>query len=139
MAKEEPRMSREVIGEEMRIVEIVFPNNTNSMGTLFGGHALALMDRLAFILASRYTRMHVVTVASEKIEFRTPVKEGDMIELMGRIVRVGRTSLTADIDMYSENLLTGTRDLCTTGEFVMVAVDTDGNPSEVPRPEETSS
>ena len=60
-----------MIGEETRIVEIVFPTNTNSYGTLFGGHALSLMDRLAFIVASRYARKTVVTASSEKIEFRT--------------------------------------------------------------------
>lgn len=121
-----------MIGEETRIVEIVFPTNTNSYGTLFGGHALSLMDRLAFIVASRYARKTVVTASSEKIEFRTPVKEGDLIELVGRIVRVGNTSITVDIDMYSENLLTGERSLSTTGEFVMVAVGEDGRPTPVP-------
>lgn len=123
-----------MIGEETRIVEIVFPTNTNSYGTLFGGHALSLMDRLAFIVASRYARKTVVTASSEKIEFRTPVKEGDLIELVGRIVRVGNTSITVDIDMYSENLLTGERSLSTTGEFVMVAVGEDGRPTPVPQP-----
>lgn len=121
-----------MIGEETRIVEIVFPTNTNSYGTLFGGHALSLMDRLAFIVASRYARKTVVTASSEKIEFRTPVKEGELIELVGRIVRVGNTSITVDIDMYSENLLTGERSLSTTGEFVMVAVGEDGRPTPVP-------
>ncbi len=123
-----------MIGEETRIVEIVFPTNTNSYGTLFGGHALSLMDRLAFIVASRYARKTVVTASSEKIEFRTPVKEGDLIELVGRIVSVGNTSITIDIDMYSENLLSGERSLSTTGEFVMVAVGEDGRPTPVPQP-----
>ena len=44
----------ESIDEEIRIFEIVFPNNTNSQDNLFGGHALSLMDRLAFIIGSRY-------------------------------------------------------------------------------------
>ena len=125
---------RRVIGEEVRIFEIVFPNNTNSYDTLFGGHALSLMDRLAFIVASRYARKHIVTARSEKVEFHSPVKEGDLIELVGRISRVGRTSLTVDIDMFSENLLSGARQLCTTAEFVMVAIGDDGEPTEVPRP-----
>ena len=118
-------------GEETRMVEIVFPNNTNSAGNLFGGHALSLMDRLAFIVSSRYSRKNMVTASSDKIEFKSPVRVGDLIELVGRIVRVGRTSLTVDIDMYSENLRTGERHLCTTGEFVMVAVGEDGRPTPV--------
>ena len=53
------------IGEEARIFEIVFPTHTNNYHTLFGGHALSLMDRLAYVVSSRYARKHMVTVASE--------------------------------------------------------------------------
>ena len=90
------------------------------------------MDRLAYIVSSRYARRHMVTVASDKVEFRHPVREGELVELVGKVVRVGRTSVTVDIDMFSENLLSGERELCTTAEFVMVAVDDDGKPTEVP-------
>lgn len=111
-----------------RLVEIVYPEHTNSQGTLFGGQALSLMDRLAFIVASRFARRPVVTACSEKVEFRTPVREGELVELSGRVVHVGRTSLRLRIDMHREDLLTGDRSLCTTGEFVMVAVGDDGRP-----------
>jgi acyl-CoA hydrolase len=114
------------------MVEIVYPDDTNSMGTLFGGRALWLMDRLAFLVASRYARMPIVTACSEKVEFRAPVKEGDLIELVGRIAHVGRSSIRVDIEMHAENLLSGHRVLCTTGEFVMVAVDAEGRPTAVP-------
>ena len=116
---------------ETRLVEIVFPTDTNSAGTLFGGHALSLMDRLAFIVASRFSRKPVVTACSEKVEFRTPVKEGNLVELTGKVGRVGRTSITVDIEMYAEDLLSGERNLCTTGQFVMVAVGDDGHPVPV--------
>ena len=116
---------------ESRLIEIVYPENTNSQGTLFGGHAMSLMDRLAFIVASRHTRKPIVTASSERIEFRLPVKEGDLIDLVGRVTRVGRTSLTVEIDMTREEPLTGARDLCTTGVFVMVAVDDDGKPTPI--------
>ena len=117
--------------EPLRIVEIVFPTDTNSQGSLFGGHALSLMDRLAFIVASRFARKPVVTVSTDKVEFLAPVKVGNLIELIGRIGRVGRTSVTVEIEMYAEDLLTGERHLCTTGRSVMVAVDADGRPTPV--------
>ena len=117
--------------EELRIVEIVFPTDTNSQGTLFGGHALSLMDRLAFIVASRFARKPIVTAASDKVEFLSPVREGNLIELIGRVGRVGRTSITVEIEMYAEDLLTGERNLCTTGRSVMVAVDDAGHPTPV--------
>jgi len=113
------------------LLEIVYPENTNSQGTLFGGHALSLMDRLAFIVASRFTRMPVVTARSEKVEFRSPVKQGELVELTGTVVDVGRTSLRIEIEMQREDLLTGDRSLCTTGEFVMVAVDENGRPAPI--------
>lgn len=114
-----------------RLMEIVYPEDTNSQGTLFGGHALSLMDRLAFILASRYARKTVVTACSEKVEFRSAVRQGELIELTGEVIHVGRTSLRLRIDMHREDLLTGDRSLCTTGEFVMVAVDEAGRPTPV--------
>ncbi len=116
---------------EVRLCEIVYPEVTNSQGTLFGGHALSLMDRLAFIVASRHTRMPVVTACSEKVEFRAPVKQGELIELVGRVTVQGRSSLRVTIEMHREDLLTGDRSLCTTGEFVMVAVDSDGRPASI--------
>jgi acyl-CoA hydrolase len=115
------------------LVEIVYPEDTNSQGTLFGGQAMSLMDRLAFIVASRFTRMPVVTASSEKIEFRSPVKQGELVELVGTVVDVGRTSLRIRIEMHREDLLTGDRSLCTTGEFVMVAVGNDGRPEPIPQ------
>lgn len=116
-----------------RLMEIVYPEDTNSQGTLFGGHALSLMDRLAFIVASRFTRGPVVTACSEKIEFRSPVKQGELVELTGTVVHVGRTSLRIAIEMQREELSTGDRSICTTGEFVMVAVDGNGAPTPIAR------
>ena len=109
-----------------KLMEIVYPENTNSQDTLFGGHALSLMDRLAFIVASRFARKPVVTACTERIEFKCPVKQGEMVELTGTVVHVGRTSLRVAIEMEREDLLSGDRSVCTTGEFVMVAVDEDG-------------
>jgi acyl-CoA hydrolase len=115
------------------LMEIVYPEDTNSQGTLFGGHALSLMDRLAFIVASRFTRMAVVTARSEKVEFRSPVKQGELVELVGTVGDVGRTSVRIQIEMHREDLITGDRSLCTTGEFVMVAVDDAGRPKPIPK------
>lgn len=113
---------------ETRMMQIVFPNQVNHVGTLFGGHALEWMDMAASIAATRYTRCTVVTVASDKIEFKIPVKVGELIDLVAAVERVGKTSLTVDVKMFSEILLTGERKLCTEGKFTMVAVDTHMKP-----------
>lgn len=113
---------------ETRMMQIVFPNQVNHVGTLFGGHALEWMDMAASIAATRYTRSTVVTVASDKIEFKISVKVGELIDIIAIVERVGNTSLTVDVKMFSEILLTGERKLCTEGKFTMVAVDSNMNP-----------
>lgn len=117
---------------ECRLIEMVFPEQTNHYGTLFGGQALALMDKAAFVVASRFARRTVVTASSEKCDFHVPVRQGQLVELVARIIATGKTSLTVDVDLYSEDLLTGDRQLGTRGRFVMVALDAHGKPTVVP-------
>ena len=116
---------------EARMIEIVFPGQTNHYGTLYGGQALALMDKAAFIAASRYARCTVVTASSERVDFHVPVRQGQLVELLARVVATGRTSITVEVELYSEDLLTGERKLGTQGRFVLVAVDPAGRPAPV--------
>lgn len=113
---------------ETRMVEMVFPTQTNHYGTLFGGHALELMDKSAFITASRYARKSMVTASSERIDFQTPVKQGYLVEVIGRIVKRGRSSVTVHVELCGENLLSGVRHLCAHGNFVLVSVDEHNKP-----------
>ena len=113
---------------ETRMVEMVFPNQTNHYGTLFGGQALQLMDKSAFMTASRYTRQAMVTACSERIDFRAPVKNGQLVEVVGNIVKRGRSSVTVNVELFAEDLLTGQQQLCAEGRFVLVAVDQQNRP-----------
>src|SRR3954465_3460552 len=81
---------------EARMIEMVFPEQTNHLGTLFGGQALAMMDKAAFIAASRYARRAVVTASSERVDFHVPVRQGQLVELLARVVATGRTSITVE-------------------------------------------
>lgn len=110
------------------MVELVFPDQTNHIGTLFGGHALAMMDKAAFLAATRLARRTMVTVASDRVEFKVPVRAGQLVELIARVAEVGRTSVTVHVEMYAEELLSGERELATTGSFVFVAIDEDNRP-----------
>lgn len=110
------------------MVELIFPHMTNHIGTLFGGHALALMDKAGFLAASRLTRKSMVTVASDRVEFKVPVRAGQLVELVARVARVGRTSVTVAVEMYAEELLSPDRVLATQGSFVFVAIDDAGRP-----------
>lgn len=117
---------------QARLLEMVFPDHTNHLGTLFGGQALAWMDKTAFIVASRHARRTVVTARSDEVNFRVPVHKGQLVELIARLVAVGHSSMQVEVEMTAESLLTGAREVCTTGRFVMIALDTDGHPASVP-------
>ena len=116
---------------EARMLEIVFPDHTNHLGTLFGGTALAWMDKAAFIAASRYARRTVVTARSEQVDFKLPIKQGQLVETIARVVEVGRTSMQVEVELVAEDLLSGERELCTRGRFVMIALDARGRPAPV--------
>ncbi len=117
---------------EVRMVEIVFPNHTNHLGTLFGGQAMAWMDKAAFLAAARYSRRTVVTAHSDQVDFKLLIRIGEMVETVGRVVEVGRSSMTVQVELIAEDLHSGERKLCTRGHFVMVALDADGRPTSVP-------
>lgn len=116
---------------EARLWEIVFPDHANHLGTLFGGQALAWMDKAAFIAATRYARSTVVTARSEQVDFHVPVRQGQLVELVARIVEVGRRSMQVEVELHTEDPHAGTRHLCTRGRFVMIALDANGKPAPV--------
>ncbi len=116
---------------EVRLWEIVFPDHANHLGTLFGGQALAWMDKAAFIAATRYARQIVVTARSEQVDFRVPVRQGQLVELIARIVEVGRSSMQVEVELHTEDPHAGTRHLCTCGRFVMIALDVGGRPAPI--------
>lgn len=118
-------------GTEARLLEMVFPDHTNHLGTLFGGTALAWMDKAAFIAASRYARRTVVTARSEQVDFKLPIRQGQLVETIARVVEVGRTSMQVEVELIAEDLLSGEREACTCGRFVMIALDSRGRPATV--------
>jgi acyl-CoA hydrolase len=117
--------------DETRFVEMVFPEQANHYGTLFGGHALSLMGKAAFVAATRRARQSVVMATSDKIEFHEPVRVGELVELVARVERVGRSSMTVAVDMIREDLISGRRKAAVRGTFEMVAVDEFGRPVSI--------
>lgn len=109
-------------GRITRLVDIVFPGGTNHHRTLFGGIGLAHMDRVAFITAARHAPVDFVTASCERIDFEAPAHLGDIVELTGKIARVGRRSLAVEVVMTAEAPLSGERRRCGRGTFNMVAV-----------------
>jgi len=102
---------------------MVFPPQTNHYGTLFGGDAMRMLGKAAFIAATRHARAVMVMAASDRIDFRTPINEGEIIELIARVSMTGRSSVRMQVQLWSENLLTAQRRQAASAQFVMVAVD----------------
>ncbi|MCZ7863709.1 acyl-CoA thioesterase [Agrobacterium salinitolerans] len=115
----------------LAMVEIVFPDQANSVGRMFGGEAIAYMTKAAFVTASRYSGKLVVLASSERIDFARPIEIGEIVEAEARVASVGRSSMSVETKLWSENLLTGERHITATGHFTMVAVDEDHRPVPV--------
>ncbi len=116
---------------ETRIFKAVFPDVTNHYDTLFGGTAMYMMDEVAFITATRFTRKMVVTVSSDRIDFKKPIPAGTIIELVGNIVHVGNTSLKVLVEIFIEEMYSEKREKAITGTFTFVAIDQHKNPVPV--------
>lgn len=116
---------------ETRIFKAVFPNTTNHYDTLFGGTAMQLMDETAFITATRFSRQRMVTVSSDRIDFKRPIPAGTIVELIGRVTHIGNTSLKVKVDIYTEEMYSDKREKSVSGEFTFVAIDENKNPTTV--------
>lgn len=114
-----------------RVSKVIFPTTTNHHDTLFGGTALAWMDEVSFITATRFSRKRLVTVSTEKINFTHPIPSGTIIELIGKVIRVGTTSLTVNVSIFLEDMYSEGREEVIHGQFNFVAVDDQGKPVKI--------
>jgi len=113
---------------ETRIFKAVFPNTTNHYDTLFGGTAMQLMDEVAFITATRFSRQKMVTVSSERIDFNKPIPAGTIVELIGKVCRLGKSSLDVKVEIYVEEMYSQHREKAIDGLFTFVAIDENKRP-----------
>jgi len=114
------------------MTEIVLPEDTNPAGTIFGGRVLALIDKCAAVAAMRHARSEVLTVSVDSVEFRSPVRLGNILLLHGWINAAFRSSMEIEVEVHAEDPTTGRRDLTTRAFVTMVAVGADGRPRAVP-------
>jgi len=113
------------------VVKLILPYTTNHIGTLFGGTALQWMDEVASITANRYSRQEFVTVSLDKIDFTKPIPAGTIVELIGSVSRVGRTSIQVKVEIFLEKMFEDGRESAVNGIFTMVAVGADRRPVKV--------
>ena len=117
-----------IIASETHVFKTVFPNTTNHHDTLFGGMAMQMMDETAFITATRFCRKKLVTVSSDKIDFELPIPAGTFIELVGKVIHVGNSSIKVQVDIFIEQMYAEGRTKAVSGTFSLVAIGDDKKP-----------
>jgi acyl-CoA hydrolase len=112
--------------------KMVLPNDTNTLGNLFGGQLLAWMDEIAAISAHRHCKRVVVTASINHVAFKSPIKHADFVTLEAKVSRAFNSSMEIYIDVFVEDHITGERKKCNEAIYTFVAVDQNGSPIEVP-------
>jgi acyl-CoA hydrolase len=124
-----PKRSSESATE---MVQVVLPNDANPLGFILGGTVMHLIDIAGAIASHRHTRSRVVTVAVDDLQFLHSIKVGDLIILRAAVTCTFTTSLEVQVDVYSEEALTGDRLLTSRAYLTFVAIDGQGGRVPVP-------
>lgn len=112
--------------------KVVLPNDTNTLGNLFGGQLLAWMDVIASVSAHRHCKRVVVTASVNNVAFQKPINHASIVTLEAKVSRAFNSSMEVFVDVYVEDNLTGNREKCNEAIYTFVAVDQNGGPIQVP-------
>jgi acyl-CoA hydrolase len=114
------------------MVQVVLPNDANPLGFILGGTVMHLIDIAGAIACHRHTRSLLVTAAVDGLQFLHPIKVGDLIILKARVTAAWSTSLEVEVEVFSEETLTGLRRMTSIAYLTFVAINRDGARLPVP-------
>ena len=114
------------------MVQVVLPNDANPLGFILGGTVMHLIDIAGAIACHRHTRSLLVTAAVDGLQFLHPIKVGDLIILRSRVTAAWTTSLEVEVEVFSEEILTGVRRMTSRAYLTFVAIDAEGRRIRVP-------
>jgi len=114
------------------MVQVVLPNDANPLGFILGGTVMHLIDIAGAIACHRHTRSLLVTAAVDGLQFLHPIKVGDLIILRAQVTCVFSTSLEVEVEVFSEETLTGVRRMTSLAYLTFVAIDRAGGRVPVP-------
>jgi acyl-CoA hydrolase len=118
---------------ETEMVQVVLPNDANPLGFILGGTVMHLIDIAGAIACHRHTRSLLVTAAVDGLQFLHPIKVGDLIILRARVTAAWSTSLEAEVEVFSEETLTGVRRMTSLAYLTFVSVDRESRRLTIPR------
>lgn len=124
-------MMKEVKDSYTEQVQILTQSSMNGFGRLFGGRLMKWIDIVAAVTARRHSEKNVTTVLVDQLEFKKPARVNDTLVLTGHITYTGRTSMEVRVNTYIEQL-DGSRSLINSAYLVMVALDKNDKPCEIP-------
>ncbi len=124
-----PKRASESLTE---MVQVVLPNDANPLGFILGGTVMHLIDIAGAIACHRHTRSLLVTAAVDGLQFLHPIKVGDLIMLRASVTATFETSLEVEVEVFSEETLTGVRRMTSRAYLTFVAIDRDGQKVFVP-------
>lgn len=105
------------------MTEVVLPQDTNPLGYILGGRVMHLVDICAAIAGHRHSNSYMVTASVDYLDFRNPIRVGELIILKSQVNRVFNTSMEIGVKVFSENVLTGERKHTTSAYLTFVAID----------------
>ncbi len=121
-------------GREPSIRVIMMPKDTNAHGTIFGGVILSYIDQAGAVEAKRHGTEFLVTVAMREVVFHEPVNVGDLVSFYSRLVKIGRTSITVSVEVFSQTGEgIGNRVKVTEAEVTYVNLDKNRRPVPITR------
>lgn len=116
----------------VEMTQLVLPEHTNALGTIFGGQIMAWIDTAASICSFRHCRRHCVTARMDALDFISPVKLGHIVILQASVNYAGKTSIEVGVKVTSEDPLTGVKHHTSSAYLTFVAIDERGHPVAVP-------
>ncbi len=121
-----------VSASRISIAQLMQPEHANNLGNVHGGWIMKLVDEAGALACMRHAQRRVVTVAIDSMQFRKPIKIGDLVLLTAEVTYAGHTSMEVEVLVHAENPITGERIETNTAYLVYVALDDGGRPVPVP-------
>ena len=131
--------SRTVRETQHETSQLMMPQHSNNQNNVFGGVILAMMDTAAAVSAIRHARTTCVTVSVDRVDFREPIRLGELVIMKCSVNFVGRTSMEVGVRVEAEQLMTGVRRHTNSCYLTYVAIDDAGRPVAVRRQSSPSS
>jgi acyl-CoA thioesterase YciA len=120
--------------KELVLKVIPLPADSNANGDIFGGWVMAQVDLAGSVLPARHTKGRMATVAVKEFVFKQPVRVGDILSFYSEVTRIGRTSVTVDVEVYAERFTSqGQYVKVTEAILTYVAIDGNGRPRPLPK------